>query len=90
VENLFTLTISEDMSIAENMSIPVILRRILAYSLSHAYFDISFDTVSICRLIASMDAIDVFRMILSTGVIRGYNDFNHSIPDLPNRSVKSV
>jgi hypothetical protein len=36
------------MSIAENISISVMLRRILTSLLSNdAYFDISFDTVSI-------------------------------------------
>jgi hypothetical protein len=41
VENLFTSTISADMSIAENISIPVILRRIFTSLLSLAYFLIS-------------------------------------------------
>jgi hypothetical protein len=47
------------MSIAENISIPVMLRRIFTSLLSNdnAYFDISFDTVAICWLIVSMDAI---------------------------------
>ena len=78
------------MSIAENTSIPVILRRIFTSLLSSAYFDISFDTVSICWLIASMDVIDESRIILSTGVTRGDSDFSHSMPDLLNISVKSV
>ena len=91
MENRLTSTISVDMSIAENTSTPVILRRILTSLLSNdAYFDISFDTMSICWLIASMDAIDESRIILSTGVTIGVSDFNHSIPDLLNISVKSV
>ncbi len=80
------------MSIAENISIPVMLRRIFTSLLFNdaAYFDISFDTTSICWLIASMDAIDESKIILSTGVTKGVSDFSHSIPDLLNISVKSV
>ena len=59
--------------------------------LSPAYFDISFDTVSICWLIAYIDSIDVSRIILSTGVIWEDKDLSQSmIPDLPNMSVNSV
>ncbi len=72
----------------QSTSIPVILRRIFTSLLSPAYFDISFDTVSICWLITSMDARDVSRIILSTGVTRGGdNDLSHSIPDLLNISL---
>ena len=90
MENLFASTISADMSIAENTSIPVILRRIFTSLLSLAYFDISFDTEFICWLIVSIDSIDVSRIILSTGVTRGDSDLSHSMPDLLNTSVKSV
>jgi hypothetical protein len=82
--------ISVDMGIAENIFIPVILRRILTSLLSPAYFDISFDTVYICSLVASMDSIDVFMIILSTGVTSEENDLSYSILDLLNISVKSV
>lgn len=77
------------MSVVENISIPVILIRILTtLSYYDAYFEISFDTVSICWSIASMDAIDVSKIILSTVVTWEDNDLSHWIHDLLNIYIK--